>query len=299
MNNIRKIFSIKDLENFSGIKSHTLRIWEKRYGLLKPFRTDSNIRYYDEDNFIKLLNITLLYNEGIKISKIAAFSEAELTAKVKEFNVDNFIIDPYINTFVISMLHFDVDEFNNCYNELLSFKTFREIFYEVFIPLLDRIGTLWQTKSIFPAHEHFISNLIMQKIHANIEQVKKIESKNDQQIYVLFLPLNEIHELGLLYLNYELTVLNKKTIYLGKDIEVDHLIKLKAINAKIHFISYFTVEPNELIINQYLENLYLKLIKGTSNKFSFLGKRGLNDPIKLIPNDIAYFLSIPELLKVI
>ncbi len=297
MNNIIKIFSIKDLESFSGIKAHTIRIWEKRYNLLQPFRSDSNIRYYDEVNFIKLLNIASLYQEGIKISKIARLSNEQIEDKVKELKVANN--NPIVNRFLISMLQFDVNQFNGIYNELRLTTSLREIFIEIFVPLLDKIGFLWQTKSIVPAHEHFISNLIMQKIYAAVDQVNKTNSNKDQETFVLFLPLNEIHELGLLFLYYELSQLNKNTIYLGRDIEVEHLVKINSIYPKVHYITYVTVESNEVGLGDYVKNIDEKLLKGTTNKFSILGKINKNDFNRLISNNISYFLSIDQLLKAI
>ncbi len=298
MNNIKKIFSIKDLESFSGIKSHTIRIWEKRYDLLHPCRTDSNIRYYDEVHFVKLLNIATLYKEGFKISKIAKLSNEQIENKVKELKVSNGN-NPFVNRFLISMLHFDANQFNEIYNELRLTKSLSELFLEVFVPLLDKIGFLWQTKSIVPAHEHFISNLIMQKIYAAVDQVNKTNSNKDQETFVLFLPLNEIHELGLLFLYYKLSFLNKKTIYLGRDIEVEHLVEINSIYSKVHFITYVTVDSNEINLGEYVKNIDEKLLKGTSNKFSILGKVNKNDSNRLISNNISYVLSIDQLLKAI
>ncbi|MDX5583662.1 MAG: MerR family transcriptional regulator, partial [Aureibaculum sp.] len=208
LNTIKTQFSIKDLENFTGIKSHTIRIWEKRYGLLKPKRTDTNIRYYDSNNFLKLLNINLLYNHGYKISKIAEFSESTLLIKVKELISDKAMEEGTLNSFKVAMVNFDVVLFNDTYNKLLSYKSFREIFLEVFIPLLEHIGFLWQTKSLKPIHEHFISNLIIQKIQSNIERNQTVNYNETDKVFVLYLPMHEIHELGLLYLNYELTLRN-------------------------------------------------------------------------------------------
>src|SRR5690606_5021372 len=126
MNNIKVNFSIKDLENLSGIKAHTIRIWEKRYNLLEPSRTDTNIRFYDSDNFVKLLNINLLYNNGFKISKIAEFSEDELILKTKELTTDKALGDSTLNEFKVAMLNFDVAIFNQAYHKLLVYKPFSE-----------------------------------------------------------------------------------------------------------------------------------------------------------------------------
>ena len=201
MNNIKQDFSIRDLENISGIKAHTIRIWEKRYNLLQPKRSETNIRYYTPENLTKLLNIVLLNKNNFKISKIAAMSEEDITTKSRELAFSIATNDEAINSFKLSMFQFDKILFNNTYNQLLHKKTFREIFKDIFIPFLEHIGLLWQTETLLPAHEHFISNLITQKIQINTEKLQ-YSITNTNKTYVLFLPENEIHELGLLYLNY-------------------------------------------------------------------------------------------------
>lgn len=299
LNNIKTKFSIKDLENFTGIKSHTIRIWEKRYGLLHPSRTDTNIRYYDSDNFLKLLNINLLYKNGYKISKIAEFSESTLLLKTKELVSDKAIEEGALNSFKVAMVNFDVVLFNETYNKLLAYKSFREIFLEVFIPLLEHIGFLWQTKSLKPVHEHFISNMIIQKTQSNIERNQTMSFKEAGEVYVLYLPMGEIHELGLLYLNYELSLRNYHTIYLGQNIGLENVKDLQLIFEKIHFISYFTVQPNEEDIDSYLKDVYNELLKGTDNQFSFLGRKAAEYESKNGYDQISMFSSISDMLKVL
>ena len=299
LNNIKTKFSIKDLENFTGIKSHTIRIWEKRYGLLHPSRTDTNIRYYDSDNFLKLLNINLLYKNGYKISKIAEFSEPTLLLKTKELVSDKAIEEGALNSFKVAMVNFDVVLFNETYNKLIAYKSFREIFLEVFIPLLEHIGFLWQTKSLKPVHEHFISNMIIQKTQSNIERNQTMSFKEAGEVYVLYLPMGEIHELGLLYLNYELSLRNYHTIYLGQNIGLENVKDLQLIFEKIHFISYFTVQPNEQDIDSYLKDVYNELLKGTDNQFSFLGRKAAEYESKNGYDQISMFSSISDMLKVL
>ncbi|MDB4256106.1 MerR family transcriptional regulator, partial [Flavobacteriaceae bacterium] len=203
MNSIKSSFSIKNLENFSGIKAHTLRIWEKRYNLLEPERTETNIRRYSLDNLKKLLNVTLLYNHGFKISKISSLSNEEISDSVSSIALKSNSEQIAINTFKLAMINFDCELFNKNYDEILSHQNFEYIFMDVFMPLMKELGILWQTGAISPTHEHFITNLIKQKIHIQTERVQRNISKNTEYpIFVLFLPENEIHELGILYLNY-------------------------------------------------------------------------------------------------
>ena len=192
MNNIKQDFTIKDLENISGIKAHTIRIWEKRYNLLAPKRTETNIRFYSNENLQKLLNIVLLNNNNFKISKIAKMSDEELILQSREMAFNSLNNDEAINSFKLAMFQFDKVLFNNTYNKLLLNMSFREVFKDVFIPFLDHIGLLWQTDTLIPAHEHFISNLIAQKIQINTEKLQ-YDISNTSKTYVLFLPENEIH----------------------------------------------------------------------------------------------------------
>ena len=165
------------------------------------------------------------------------------------------------------MINFDSSLFHETYSELSEYKSFKEIFYDVFIPLLENIGYLWQTKTIKPVHEHFISSLILQKLNYNIEQNLSIELNDSGKIFVLYLPLGEIHELGLMFLHYELTLRGYQSIYLGSSISMDQIKDLKDIFTSMHFISYFTVEPNDDEIDNYLEKVFNQLLKDTTNQF--------------------------------
>ena len=272
MNNIKTDFTIKDLENLSGIKAHTIRIWEKRYQLLSPKRTSGNARYYDTKNLQKLLNVSLLNKNSYKISKIASLSDDSIVLLARELANKSALVDDSINSFKMAMFSFDQALFNQTYNQLLINKTFRDVFKEVFIPFLDHIGLMWQTNTLTPAHEHFISNLISQKIQINIEKIQQNLLVDDSEVYVLFLPENEIHELGLMYLNYELSLRSKKTIYLGQSIPLDNLNSLLNVFHKITFISSFTVAPIEANLNNYLNEIDRKLIE-SNHQFWVFGHR--------------------------
>ena len=160
VNNVKKHFSIRDLENLSGIKAHTIRIWEKRYNLLNPERTTTNIRTYSLKSLQKLLNVTLLYNNGFKISKISKIPESEIPVIVREIVAKNSHKSHAINAFKLAMINFDQSLFLTTYNSLSRELTFREIFNQIFIPLLNELGLLWQTDTISPSHEHFITCLL-------------------------------------------------------------------------------------------------------------------------------------------
>ena len=295
MNIVKDNFSIKDLENLSGIKAHTIRIWEKRYKLLNPNRTDTNIRYYSLASLQKLLNIVLLCNNGYKISKIAQLSEEEIPFLVKQIGSEGSINNESLNSFKLAMINFDQGLFAQTYNTLITTKTFREIFYDVFIPLLTELGLLWQTDTITPAHEHFITGLIKQKVIANTENLAFKDINERSKVFVLFLPENEIHEIGLLFLNHELILKGKHTIYLGPTVPMDNLKNFVKDNADITFISYFTIEPAHDKILTYLSDFENKIISHNNNELWILGRQVHDISQTELPKSIKVFYSIIEL----
>lgn len=270
-NNIKKSFSIRDLENLSGIKAHTIRIWEKRYHLLHPERTVTNIRTYSLNSLQKLLNITLLYNNGYKISKIAKLEEDNIPQLVNEIIARNSEKHHAINAFKLAMVNFDSAHFFQTFNSLMVERNFREIFNKVFIPLLNELGLLWQTNTISPAHEHFITSLIKQKIYIHTEKFQKLEPTKTDKVFVMFLPENEIHEVGLLFLNYEIVSRGYKTIYLGQSMPLENMVDLLNYYENLYFVSYFTVSPNKDEINKYLEDFYKILNTKGNSKLWLLG----------------------------
>ncbi|MGO4773675.1 MerR family transcriptional regulator [Flavobacterium sp. W22_SRS_FK3] len=271
INNIKTVFSIKDLENLSGIKAHTIRIWEKRYNVLEPMRTDTNIRLYNLTSLQKLLNITLLHEYGYKISKIATFPEEKIPQLVREIismkNSQNYAI----NSFKMSMMNFDQEIFFNTFDWLISEKSFQEVFKEHFLPLLKELGLLWQSQTISPANEHFMTHLIKQKILIHTEGLQILKPTKTDKVFVLSLPMNEIHQIGLLYLQYEILLQGYKTIYLGESMPIENLEDLTKYFKKITFVSFMTVQPDRSIVNQYVKKMEQKLLLKT-NEIWLLGK---------------------------
>ncbi|MFN3754299.1 MerR family transcriptional regulator [Flavobacterium sp.] len=298
MNNVKSVFSIKDLENLSGIKAHTIRIWEKRYSILEPMRTETNIRLYDLNNLQKLLNITLLHNYGYKISKISKLSSERIPQLVNEIISEKSAKHHAISSFKMAMMNFDQALFFATYNKLLSEKSFRETFYDVFIPLIQEIGLLWQTDTITPAHEHFISYLIKQKLLTNTEKVQTLEPTKSDRVFVLYLPMNEIHELGLMYLNYEILNLGYKTIYLGESVPIDSLKDMKKHFDNITYICYMTVEPNKSEVNNYIKSLKQDVLDESSSLW-LIGRMIENIDTKILSEKTTTFSSIKELVEFI
>jgi DNA-binding transcriptional MerR regulator len=297
MNNIQVNFSIKDLENLTGIKAHTIRIWEKRYNLLQPNRTDTNIRNYSLTSLQKLLNISYLNNSGLKISKIANLKEEEIPIKVREIASRAKVEDHAINAFKMAMLNFDQVLFYNTYNNLIENKTFSDIFYTVFIPLLNDIGLLWQTNTINPAHEHFLSVHIKQKILLNIERIQSLEPKPISKTFILFLPEKEIHDIGLLFINYQLRSKGYHTIFLGESVPMESLTGLLDFFDDISFITYFTVYPEAQDIPDYINKFNNLLLNKSSTNLVLLGKKTASIENTPLPKQVHVFNSIDNLIK--
>jgi DNA-binding transcriptional MerR regulator len=295
MNNVKSVFSIKDLENLTGIKAHTIRIWEKRYNVLEPMRTETNIRLYDLANLQKILNITLLHNHGYKISKISKLTEEEIPELVNAIISNKSVKHHAISSFKLAMMNFDQALFLNTYNKLLSETSFREVFFNIFIPFIEEIGYLWQTNTISIAHEHFISYLIKQKLLLNTEKLQTQEPTRDDKTFVLYLPDNELHELGLMYANYEIQHYGFKTIFLGESVPLESLKDVKKYFDNITFICYMTVEPNASIVNEYIKEIKKELLTDDSN-FWILGRMIENIDQKLQDEKLRTFSSLSDLI---
>ena len=295
LNSIKQDFTIKDLENISGIKAHTIRIWEKRYNLLHPKRTNTNIRLYSNNDLQKLLNIVLLNNNNFKISKIAKMSDNEFLNASREVVFKSAIDDQAINRLKLSMFQFDKILFNSTYDELLQKKTFKEVFKDIFIPFLHHIGLLWQTDTLIPAHENFISTLIAQKIQLQTEKIQYGISKSSKT-YVLFLPENEIHELGLLYLNYELILRGNFTIYLGQSLPLDNLDWFFKNSSEICFITSMTVMPYDHKIEEYFREIDL-ILKDTPHQLIAIGQKVNLVNIEKLQSKINLYNSVSDLLN--
>ena len=297
MKKIKSTFSIKNLENLSGIKAHTLRIWEKRYNLLEPERTDTNIRRYSLDSLKTLLNVTLLYNHGFKISKIASLSEDEIPDLVRNIALKSNSEQVSINAFKLAMINFDCELFDNNYDEILQHHNFEYVFIDIFMPLMKELGILWQTGAISPTHEHFITNLVKQKIHVQSELLQRTTNfKQDQPIFALFLPENEIHELGILYLNYLILSKGYRTIFLGQSLQTSSLETLYTYNTTFNFVTYITVEPNKDDIMPYLNDFHEKLLSKTDSKLIIFGPQQLEIDTETLPRKIELYRSVESFI---
>lgn len=217
-------YNIKELEHLSGIKAHTIRIWEQRYGILNPKRTETNIRYYDDADLKSLLNISLLNERGYKISKIAQMDEAQIQETVQMLCEQPCAGAHHVKELVSAMVDMDEQLFDRVLSKATLQIGFQETMQEVIYPFLNKIGILWQTGNITPAHEHFVSNLIRQKLLVAIDG-QATRWADEAPVYILYLPEGELHELSLLFINYILRANNQRVIYMGqhlpfKDLEL-------------------------------------------------------------------------------
>ena len=293
MNKVKSSFTIKDLENISGIKAHTIRIWEKRHRLLSPTRTNTNIRRYSLASLQKLLNITLLYNNGSKISKIASLDKDEISTMVREIALKSNSEQVAINALKLSMVNFDTSLFDVTYEEILLQNDFEFVYINVFMPLMSELGILWQTNAISPSHEHFITNLIKQKIHIQTEFLQKNSiAQQNSKLFVLFLPEDEIHDLGLLFLNYFILKNGYKTIFLGQSLQTESLETLINLTNDICFVTYLTVEPNKDDINYYIKDFNDRLLKIKSSNLVILGPQQVHINTSKLSKNIKLFKSI-------
>lgn len=241
-------YSIKDLERLSGIKAHTIRIWEQRYNLLHPQRTTTNIRYYSPNDLKMIINVGFLNQNGYKISKLAGLNPAVIAEEVKLFAEKNHSEAEQINELVIALTDMDEAKFEKILSTNILKIGFINTYERILTPFLTKIGVLWLTDSINPAQEHFITNLIRQKIIVAIDGQMSVISEN-QKKYLLYLPTNELHELSLLFGSYLVKARGHQSIYLGQSVPFDDLQKVYEIKKPDYLITIFTnaIKQNQLI----------------------------------------------------
>ena len=294
--NIRMQFSIKEIANITGISAHTLRIWERRYELLQPSRTPKNIRYYNLDDLQYLLTISLLQKEGFKISKIAGLSREEIFILSQSIVNQSFKKEAALANMKLAMYTFDVKLFEKVYQEAILLDSFKAVFKNIFVPLLHYLGLFWHTKTITIAHEHFITNLIYQKIQLNIAAINQPNNDKFQIIYVLFLPEEEMHEISLLYLHYELLLKGYRSIYLGRSVPYKDLESLKTLYPFIHWISCFTITPSSKKLKIHFKKI-VAFLANTTHEYWVIGKNlSENSPLTL-PSNLKIYSSMENVIE--
>jgi len=271
-------YSIKDLEQLSGIKAHTLRIWEQRYNLLNPKRTDTNIRFYDDLDLKLILNVALLNDNGYKISKIASMDDKEMRAEVMKLTDRTLTHDDQIHALTICMIEMDEERFDKVLSTNILKLGFEQTMMNIVYPFMSKIGVLWQTGAINPAHEHFISNLVRQKLIVAIDgQVVSGDGKK----FLLFLPEGELHEISLLFASFLIKSKGNKVIYLGQNTPYDDLITVYNIHRPDYMMTVITTSPTSENAQEYL-NLLAKNFSKT--QILVTGYQVIGQDLVLPPN---------------
>ncbi len=231
-------FTIKDLETLSGIKAHTIRMWEQRYALLTPQRTSTNIRYYSNDELKNLLNIALLNKYGYKISHITNMTAVQLKEKILSLNNSEALLERLLVELIQYMVDMDMDSFETVLNKYIAQKGIERSITQILFPFLEKIGILWQTDNVNPAQEHLVTNIVRQKLIMGIENVVPFGTNNKSVL--LFMPEGEHHEIGLLYVNFIMKSKGIKTIYLGANIPVNDLTQLVKLKKPDYIYTHIT-----------------------------------------------------------
>ena len=273
-------FSIKDLEHFTGVKAHTIRMWEQRYELLDPKRTSTNIRHYSGEDLKKLLNVRFLMENGFKISKIAEMKGADLISQVDRTQESQGLQSSIFHSLKLSMLHYDEALYRSVVDAYTEEHGLDRTVLDVFLPFLAQIGVLWLTNSICPAQEHFISNLMRQSLQAGVDRLS-VQSDEDQAVVVLFLPERETHDISLLFVHYLCTLNGYQLIFLGANVPFEDLLNVAAQFPEAKFVSYCTTHPSPSNAQDYVQKVERQFV-GSSNEF-YLGGR-MFDGIKPTTN---------------
>ena len=284
-------FTIKDLENLSGIKAHTIRIWEQRYSFLKPQRTGTNIRYYSNNELKTILNISLLNKYGYKISHIDRMSEDEMKEKILSLTQAQANQEKIINDLIKYMADLDMDAFENVLDNFILKRGIEKTITSIIFPFLDRIGVLWVTNHINPAQEHLVSNIVRQKLISGIENTST-HLVVDKSL-LLYLPEGEHHELGLLFVHYMLKNRGVKVFYVGSNVpmhDMEFVVKLK--KPDIIYTHLTSISPN-FNFEKYLSKLTQRL----PDKEIIISGQLIQHYKKKIPNNVSLKRSLNEVIE--
>jgi len=286
-------FTIKDLENLSGIKAHTIRIWEQRYSFLKPSRTDTNIRYYSNDDLKTILNISILNKYGYKISHINNMSVNDVQARVAELNLAGAQQERIVNELIQVMVDLDIAGFEKIIDKQIAANGIEKVILRIIFPFFERIGILWQTGHINPAQEHLTTNIIRQKLIVGIDQAKPVLRL--KRSFLLFLPEREQHEIGLLLVYYLLKKRGAEVFYIGANVPLKDA-QFVTDTKKPDFI-YIHLTSTSPGFN------FEKFLKQTSEKISkpkiIISGFPTHGYKKVLPKNVEFKHSLVELIEFI
>ena len=283
-------FSIKDLENLSGIKAHTIRIWEQRYSFLKPQRSKSNIRYYGNEELKTVLNIALLNKYGFKISHIDKMSPVEVRERIVSLSYAEAFQERFINELLQNMVDLNLVGFEETLNVYIKTKGIDKTITQLIFPFLEKIGILWLTNHMNVAQEHLVTNIIRQKLIVGIEGITSYTST--AKTALLFLPEGEHHELGLLYLCYLLKSRDFQILYLGANVPFKDLEFVANLKTPQYIFSHLTSIPGRF----NLEKFFQQFQRIESIPVIISGKMA-QSYTKKVPQNILITRSFEELTK--
>lgn len=285
-------YSIKDLEKLTGIKAHTIRIWEKRYQFISPERTSTNIRYYSDSDLKKLLNVSILNREGIKISTIVNMTNEEINERIMSVSDASYDYDNQIEQLVIAMIDLDEQRFDRILSSSVIKLGFDDTVIKVLYPFFDKIGILWQIGAVYPAQEHFVSSLVRQKLIIAIDG-QSGSYKPNAKSFLMFLPSNEWHELGLLFYSYLIKKTGYKVIYLGQSVPFEDLIEVNRKHQVDYFFTSITTPVTQRKYTEYLQQMSLAF----PEKIIFVSGYQTNEYSISLPQNVVKVTGPEEFLK--
>jgi DNA-binding transcriptional MerR regulator len=286
-------FTIKDLENLSGIKAHTIRIWEQRYTFLNPQRTETNIRDYSNDELKTVLNIALLNKYGYKISHIDKMSEDEMKEKILSLSQAQAQQERIVNDLIHYMVDLRLEEFESSLDTYIMAKGIERTITQIIFPFLERIGILWITNHVNPAQEHLVTNIIRQKLIVGIEST--VSHVQINKTILLFLPEGEHHELGILFMYYLLKSRGVKVLYLGANVPVKDVEYVAQLKKPEFLYTHLTSVAHNFNFERFLSHMHAK-VSSTPLIISGLLTQQYK---KKVPNNISFKKSLADVMEYI
>lgn len=284
------IYSIRDLEKLTGIKAHTIRIWEQRYGLITPARTETNIRYYTDENLRLLFNIALLNRNGIKISKLAQMPTDEIVAKGMALAQSNASPNAQIDALTLAMIELNETNFEAVFAEYVAHAGFETTMTELIYPFLDKLRLLWLTNSINSAHDKFVSQIIHRKLICAVDQAKP---RPDAPVFLLYSPEGDSQELTLLFIQYLLRSRGMRVVYLGPNVAISDL-RDTCSTLKPNYVFTILQEP---LPRQPIQHYIETAANSIGNSLLLLtGQQLFIGPVRL-PNNAVVLDGLPGTLQ--
>lgn len=284
------IYSIRDLEKLTGIKTHTIRIWEQRYGLVTPARTDTNIRYYTDENLRHLFNIALLNRNGLKISKLAQMTPEEIAKKGAAIAENNPNPNSQIDALTLGMIDLSELAFEHVFVDFVANNGFEQTMLQLVYPFLDKLRLLWLTNSISPAHEKFVGQIIRRKLMCAVDNAVP---RTDSPVFLLYSPESEMQELTLLFIQYLLRSRGMRVVYLGANLAIADL-QDACHTLKPDYVFTILQEPlPRHPIQTYVDNV-AQAVSGS--QLLLTGQQFFVGPVKL-PSNAVVLNGLPGTLQ--